>query len=278
MTRQWTLDDIAWEKIDRSKIDPELLKAVKAASLVEANAQDYVEYLRKVFHGDAATIALFETWGVEETQHGAALGRWAELADPSFNFEKAFAAFRAGYRPEHFDTGEGRRGSRTGEMISRCVVESGTSCYYSAMRDATQEPVLKQIAALIAADEYRHWKLFYETMQLQKEKPLPLWKRLYVAATRMNEAEDDELAYAYYCANTPVELIGKTVYDRKIATRSYYSRVRRMFRERHLHKAMQMVAKAIGLHPQGWLPRFVSRFLWSYLRLQAWLEPKAART
>ena len=57
------------------------------------------------------------------------------------------------------------RGSKRGEMIARCVVESGTSSYYSAIRDATDEPVLKEIAGRIAADEYRHYKLFYETLQ-----------------------------------------------------------------------------------------------------------------
>ena len=73
------------------------------------------------------------------------------------------------------------RGSRRGEMISRCVVESGTSSYYTAIRDATDEPVLKEIAGRIAADEYRHYKLFYETMNAQAEPDLPFWRKLMVA-------------------------------------------------------------------------------------------------
>ena len=28
----WTLDDISWDRFDRTKVDPELLKVVKAAS------------------------------------------------------------------------------------------------------------------------------------------------------------------------------------------------------------------------------------------------------
>jgi len=47
----WTLDDISWDRFDRSKVDPELLKVVKAASLVERNARDY-----------AAMETFFETW------------------------------------------------------------------------------------------------------------------------------------------------------------------------------------------------------------------------
>jgi len=41
----WTLDDIAWDRFDRTKVDPELLRIVKAASLVEYNGADYAQYL-----------------------------------------------------------------------------------------------------------------------------------------------------------------------------------------------------------------------------------------
>ena len=145
----WTLDDVRWDRFDRAKIEPGLLAAVKAASLVEFAAPDYVTYLKRIFrNSDAKTLADIERWGREETQHGLALGRWAELADPSFDFKNAFARFQAGYTPSHFLTDDALsvRCSRRGEMIARCVVESGTSSFYSAIRDATEEPVLKEIA------------------------------------------------------------------------------------------------------------------------------------
>src|SRR5450432_1854652 len=147
----WTLDDVQWSKFDASRVDPRLLAAAKGAALVEYNAPDYVTYLKRVFAGDAAAFAAIENWGAEETQHGSALARWCELADPSFDFEDAVRRFRAGYKPPHFadDNKESIRGSRRGEMISRCVVESGTSSYYSAIRDISEEPVLKEIAGRI---------------------------------------------------------------------------------------------------------------------------------
>jgi len=148
-----------------------MIAAVKAAALVEFNAPAYVSYLARVFGGAAETIADFERWGEEEAQHGLALGRWAEMADPCWNFQQAFARFQAGYRPPHFmsDDATSVRGSRRGEMIARCVVESGTSSYYSAIRDATDEPVLKEIAGRIAADEFRHYKLFFDTLHAQDD-------------------------------------------------------------------------------------------------------------
>src|SRR5581483_1366046 len=119
----WSLKDVAWSAFDRAKVDPGMIAAVKAAALVEYNAPAYVAYLARVFGGADRTIADFERWGQEEAQHGLALARWAEMADPSWNFEQAFARFHAGYQPPHFASDDtiSVRGSRRGEMIARCV-------------------------------------------------------------------------------------------------------------------------------------------------------------
>src|SRR6202789_872112 len=202
----WTLDDVQWSRFDAPKVEPSLLAAVKAASLVEYAAPDYVSYLKRVFAGaDAKTMDSLEKWGREELQHGQALSRCAMLGDPAFDFASAFARFKAGYKPPHFDSDDevSVRGSRRGEMIARCVVESGTSSYYSAIRDATDEPVLKEITGRIAADEFRHYRLFFETLHAQDEPDLPFWRKLWVAVTRVNESDDDELSFAFYAANVP---------------------------------------------------------------------------
>jgi len=60
-----------------------MIAAIKSAALVELNAPDYVTYLKRIFKGAGPeTIAAMEQWGREESQHGRALGRWAEMADP----------------------------------------------------------------------------------------------------------------------------------------------------------------------------------------------------
>jgi rubrerythrin len=274
----WTLDDIPWAEFDPSKVEPAMLEAVKAAALVERNAPDYVIYLKRVF-ADAGedTIASIEQWGREETQHGRALGRWAEMADPSFNLEAAFARFRAGYTAPHFASGDSVsvRGSRRGEMISRCVVESGTSSYYSAMREATEEPVLKAIAGRIAADEFRHYKLFFETLHIQDEPDLPFWRKLIVAVTRINESDDDELAYAYYCANVAPEEEATKPYIRDRYARASFARSGRIYRRHHIRKLVQMVAKAIGADPQSRLTGAAATLAWRMLRVRAGLSARA---
>lgn len=268
----WTLDDIQWPEFDASKVEPGLLAAVKAASLVEYNAADYVAYLKRVFKDSGAeTLADLDRWGGEEVQHGRALGRWAELADSSFDFEEAFARFRSGYKPPHFASKDAIsiRGSRRGEMIARCVVECGTSSYYSAIRDATGEPVLKDVAARVAADEFRHYKLFFEMLHKQDEPDLPIWKKLWLAAARVSESDDDELAYAYYCANVAKADETKIPYTRAEFARAYNRTATALYRRHHIDKLVQMVAKACGARAQSWLTALASVLLWRMLRLRA---------
>ncbi|MEY4966865.1 MAG: hypothetical protein RL274_2448 [Pseudomonadota bacterium] len=266
----WTMDDVHWSLFDPQQVEPALLAAIKAAALVEYNAPDYVVYLKRIFaDSSAATLASIEQWGQEESQHGRALGRWAELADPDFKLEEAFIRFRKGYTPNHFAVAEAGsvRGSRRGEMIARCVVESGTSSYYSAIRDATEEPVLKEIAGRIAADEYRHYKLFYDTLNAQTEPDIGFWKRLMIAVGRVRERDDDELAYAYYCANVPPEKEAITPYKRKKYSRLSANASMTVYHRKHIQKLVQMVVKVVGANPHGWLANLAGALLWH--RLQA---------
>jgi rubrerythrin len=255
--RHWTLEDIPWHSFDAGKVDADLLKVIKAAAMVERNGSDYGRYLSNVFADDPAFCEIAKEWAVEEEQHGMALGRWAELADPNFKFDDAFTTFLQMYRIP-VDATASIRGSRAGELCARCVVETGTSSFYSALRDAVTEPVLKAICAKIAADEFRHYKLFYTHMEryLAREK-IPFWGRLKVAMGRLQEADDDELATAYFAGNALTE-----TYDRKSCSTAYSERAFGYYRERHTRRAGFMIAQAVGLNPEGLFGRFIQKMLW----------------
>ena len=253
----WTLDDIDWQAFDASKVSPELIRVIKAAALVERNGSDYGEYLCNVFADDTQFKDHARVWAVEEEQHGAALGRWAELADPDFNFDQAFADFTQAYQIP-LDVTESVRGSRTGELIARCIVETGTSSFYSALRDAIEEPVLRQICKKIAADEFRHYKLFFTNMQryLDVER-LPLHKRIWVALTRFKEADDEELGTAYQVGNRlPMDVDPTSFVD------EYMGHAFGYYQERHARRVGHMVSQAIGFNPDGPMGRLLQRGLW----------------
>lgn len=257
----WTLDDIHWHDFDATRVDPDLLAVVKTAALVEANAPDYVAYLHGVFADDAAFRAAIDRWGEEEARHGAALGRWAALADPGFDFARALADFRAGYRIP-VDATASIRGSRAAELVARQVVETGTSSFYSAIRDATAEPVLKSLAARIAADEFAHYRLFQRHFaRYHAAAPLPVTTRLHVAATRFAEAEDDELGWAWFAANV---LPGDraAVYRTGEHTRAYSTRALRLYRRPHIENGVRMLLRAVALNHNGALYRLASAALW----------------
>ena len=95
---RWSLEDIPWDCFDRSKLDPDIVRIVKAASLVEYNGGAYAHHLCRIFHDDPDFQRKARRWGEEEIQHGRALARWAALADPSYDFDDAFARFQAGFQ------------------------------------------------------------------------------------------------------------------------------------------------------------------------------------
>lgn len=257
----WTLNDIQWSRFDASKIDLVMLAAVKAASLVEYNAPDYVQYLSRVYRAAPEHVVRdIERWGGEEIQHGLALGRWAELADPTFDFKAAFARFHSLYRAPHFDQAEASvRGSRRGEMIARCVVESGTSSLYSAIRDAADEPVLKEIAGRIAGDEFRHYRLFYDIFRSDEEPDLPRWKKLWIALSRVTESSDDELPCAFYSANVPECDTGRRPYRRRIYARLYRNTIMSFYRRQHIEKLVKMVVMPAGISPSSRIVTIIAR-------------------
>jgi rubrerythrin len=250
---RWALDDIPWHEFDASRVKADLVPIVKAASMVEYNATDYRTYLCAVFRDDERFVKAVDNWTEEELQHGRALARWAHLADPEFDFAASFKRFTDGFRPP-LAVDASVRGSLTGELIARCMVETGTNSFYSALAAATDEPVLKRICQEIAADEYAHYSLFhaYMTRYLARER-LSLWQRLRVAFRRIAESEDDELAYAYYAANG-----WDRPYDRRANSAAYGKRTMPYYTPAIVEGGIAMVLKAIGLSPDGVLGRIAT--------------------
>lgn len=264
----WTIEDLPWDQLQPELIGPDLLKVVKAAALVEYNADAYADYLCQVFHDDEDFKKMARDWAIEEVQHGKALGLWAERVDPEWNLESAMKKFREGYVPEHFmnDADASVRGSRSGEMVARCMVEIGTSSYYSAIGDSTAEPVLKEICKQIAADEFKHYKLFYDTLNSYLDKEgLSRIKRLKIALGRIAESEDDELSYAYFAANAN----DNDIYDRKTYNKAYMQRAYSYYQFKHMDRVVGMVFKACGFKPHTLPHKIVTKLAWQRIKSES---------
>ena len=250
----WTLDDIPWQRFDRSRVDPDLVKLVKAASMVEHNAPVYATYLCNVFHEDPEFQKLAKVWAEEEVRHGQALGRWAALADPDFDFEASFKRFTSGFQVP-VDVSESVRGSLTGELLARCVVETGTSSHYTAIRRATDEPVLHELCRLLAADELRHYKTFYElSKHVRVKEGIGLANRCRVVYRRVAEIQDEELAYAYHAANRK-----QGRFDHKRSNQAYVRCAYPIYPPYLVERIVAMLFKIVGLKPHGRLSRFLAK-------------------
>lgn len=258
---KWTLDDIQWGRFDRSRVKPALLEIVRAASLVEYRSADYVTYLCNVFADDEQFKSAAREWGEEEIQHGRALAKWAALADPSFDFEQSFADFRTSFSLD-LDARQSIRGTRTAELLSRCMVEIGTSSFYSSIRDASDEPVLRQICDNIARDEFGHYGLFRRHMERYMAiERLGMWHRVKVLVGRALETTDDELAYAYFAAN---KLPGP--YDRRSACAAYAANALALYRPTHVKKGVLLMFKAVGVRREGWHLDAIAALVFRLLR------------
>ena len=147
--------------------------------------------------------------------------------------------------------------------MARCIVEVGTSTYYSVLRDTAEEPVFKAICKRIAGDEFRHYKLFYSNMKRYRDiEGVGRLSRAKVALGRIFESNDDELAYAYHCGTGEPD-----PYVRRRTARAYAGRTFPLYRRDHVQRGVGMALKAIGIKPQGRPGRVVAALVWWVLKL-----------
>ncbi len=241
---RWTLDDIPWWSFDRDAVDDPMVRLAKAAALVEHNGADYARYLCNVFADDPLMCESVKAWGDEEIRHGEALGRWAAIADSTFDFQAACRRFADGYRIP-INARRSVRGSQSAELVARCVVEVGTSAYYTALGRRCREPALAAICTRIAADEFRHYKMFYAHLSRYKgTDKASRWHHLFVALGRVFEVGDDELSFAWHCANEP-----EVAYDRRRCHRSYAHHASAYYDADVIARGTAMILKATGFSP-----------------------------
>ena len=248
--RHWSLADIPWPAIRHDAVPQgqAFFYLVTAASLMESATHLYTENLIEYFAGDEEVISWLEQyWLPEELQHGRALRRYVEAAWPGFDWEPAYRRFVEEFRPFCDIALEP---TRSLEMASRCVVETGTASYYTTLSRASADPVLAVLTRRIAEDEVRHYKHFYRYFRKYREIETPscaailpaLWRRL-----RMTGGDDSFIVlkhvYTAHHHDAPYDI-------------GVYRGVRRESRELLRHHfphemSVRMLLKPLGLGPRA---------------------------
>jgi len=190
---RWSVEDIEWNHIDREKVRNDLTPyyVVTAASFVETAADLYTANLVEHFPDARAQQWLVNYWQPEELQHGLALRTYVQTVWPELDWQSGYNGFLAEY--SQLCTMDELESSRALEMVARCVVETGTSTFYTMLHNTSDEPVLKHLAGLIRQDEvshYNHFRHFFETYQREERMGrMGVVRSLY---KRFTEAENED--------------------------------------------------------------------------------------
>jgi hypothetical protein len=245
----WSIDDIPYDQIAPDSVRDErlLFEIVASASFIEITSHLYTENLVELFRRDGEIAEWLEDhWEKEEMQHGAALKKYVQTAWPTFDWEAAYRNFLADYAP--LCTVEQLAGTKSLEMVARCVVETGTASFYRMLAELSPEPVLARLAAAISTDEVRHYKHFHRYFLRYRELERP--GRFAVLRTLLGraadvEAEDTFYAYkAVFQASHPDVAFERSDYD------AYRDRVLNLVRQHFPHgMAVKMLLKPLDMNP-----------------------------
>ena len=159
------------------------------------------------------------------------------------------------------------RGSRAGELVARCIVETGTSSYYAALGEAAAR-------AGAASDLPAH----------RRRRDPPLQALLHAISSAISRASG--WASGAGCASrsaaspnrrttsSPSPITRRTSralpYDRAPrGARLCAARLCASMRRHHVERGIAMVFKAVGLKPNGRLNRVATGLAWWSLRRRA---------
>lgn len=269
---QWKMDEVGWDSFDAHALSPSLVWIVRATCLVESRADLYTAYLESVLVGSARgdAVPTIVTWGSQEAQHGEVLRRWLRLADPAFCFEQQDERYRSHVR-YYDDDGRSVRGSLGNELLCRCVVESLASAYYRAIRDATAEPLLKEICDRLARDEARHFKMFYRLLQQARgREPRHLLADLRTVYGRIKDLENDQIAFAFFSSE---ERSSGETYSTRDAALHFLPAIYGLYEVEHVRYAARLILQALGLSLPRWMVSTVARAGFGYTRVRsAWMR------
>lgn len=245
----WCLEDIPFHRIHLAQMRPrtDLLMLLAGTSFLEIASDTYAGNLAQHCGRDPKVVAwIVERWQGEELRHGRALRCYIERVWPEFPWQAAFDSFFSEYR--HSCGVERYEATACLEMAARCVVETGTSTCYQAIRDIAEEPVLTQLVERIRCDEIQHYKRFLHYFQRygQRERP-SRWCVLRTLVRRLAETRSGDAEIALWHAFLHVHP-GESRTGARYARTRY--RTAQLLRQNFpAEQAMRMLMKPLDLPP-----------------------------
>lgn len=148
---RWRIEDVPWDRIDRDRITPGLVRLVRETAFSELTTTTATRRFLTDLGDDVDFTQWVAVWFYEESKHPQVLLRWlhrlGETVDEQFvRRGRATAPFMR---------------SRMGTLVTNIISEMVASAGYARLHATSTEPVLAGIGRLLAADEARHAASFY---------------------------------------------------------------------------------------------------------------------
>lgn len=148
---RWTLEEVPWDRLDRSKADPELLDLVREIAFSELTTFSASQRFLKDFWDDPDFTQWISVWFYEETRHPNILLKWLRHFDVTVDDRfllrgRGTSAFMK---------------SRMGTLVTNVISEMVAASNYHNLSLHAAEPVLSWLAQNISNDEARHASSFY---------------------------------------------------------------------------------------------------------------------
>ena len=153
---RWSFEnDVDWNGIRRDLVTQQELETLRYAALTEGFTPTYIADLLELYCDDPEMGAFLSIQYYEEYKHFHALRRYLKLCGMEITDEELVArrSIRTTYR------------SKLIPLLKFGLSEIFTAIFYRNLAKATQEPVLRNLCELIAADEYRHLNFYTSHME-----------------------------------------------------------------------------------------------------------------
>ena len=166
-----------WERIEGERLSEVQLEALKTAMLVEDHIPDYSRNYQEMLAiqdglppGELAfrreMLHFVFRWVGDEDRHAHTLENYLRACgrvDGEALSSEMLATSAKPYTRPH-----------PGPMqmaVHTVIQEKATQVFYACLRDAVEEPILKEVLALLSQDEARHCGFFIDLLKLYLETP-----------------------------------------------------------------------------------------------------------
>ncbi|MBA2301354.1 MAG: hypothetical protein H0W08_01820 [Acidobacteria bacterium] len=158
--QRWILEtDIAWGRIEPSLAlaQPELLDQVRDAALIESYFPVYTTRMIRALWDDLDATAVFSIQLYESYKHFYVLNRYLEIVKYRPIPETELVEIRRRQLDAAIEDGDG-------ELTRYMVSEHFAAYFFLRLSRQAREPVLAEIAAFIAKDEFRHTQFAFDLL------------------------------------------------------------------------------------------------------------------